>query len=478
MPKPRDISDTVIAAVVFNFLKKALEKYTGDQGEGKKKISKKASIKEGKSQSSAPSELSKADVKPIINDPKNFKRLKQKAKQILQEGKVKPTNNTAANKLLDLYKTDARELRNFTELDQGVDQIFTDTFINGLRNREAAGISRRGDPVQVEEEQPQPADDEAPTPSKKITTKKKKKKKVQQPEDDEDSMDLPVSEPEEFDSDEENEKKENIKAEFKNAVKKLKREIKSVEGKKLAQEMSDDFLEDSKTRGISGYGSYVALERVINTLINKNYIERSPNLKLIGTDLLYGVGEITQEEREEIIEPTPKEEKKQEKKREVPDLVVDDSKARPVPTKEKGQVSVPILDEMIKNVSRPVAEPTKGVGLTLDQLKKIRESKGKPIRRVPKLKPSQASERAKLEEAVSSALKQEKISTKKNVTTGFEQMGQRLDDINAILSSRPELKNIHADVVKQLEREGYDVKRTDTKLQGLGIDKKIVEELI
>ena len=56
-------------------------------------------------------------------------------------------------------------------------------------------------------------------------------------------------------------------------------------------------------------------------------------------------------------------------------------------------------------------------------------------------------------------------------------MGQRLGDINVILSSRPELKQIHADVVQQLQRAGYDAKRSDMKLQGLGIDKKIVEDV-
>jgi hypothetical protein len=55
-------------------------------------------------------------------------------------------------------------------------------------------------------------------------------------------------------------------------------------------------------------------------------------------------------------------------------------------------------------------------------------------------------------------LKQQQISTKKNVTTGFEEMGQRLDDINAILASRPELKEIYADVVRQLKETGYRCK--------------------
>jgi uncharacterized Fe-S cluster-containing radical SAM superfamily enzyme len=56
-------------------------------------------------------------------------------------------------------------------------------------------------------------------------------------------------------------------------------------------------------------------------------------------------------------------------------------------------------------------------------------------------------------------------------------MGQRLDDINAILASRPELKQIYADVVRQL-KDKNDAKRTDIQLNGLGLNKKIVDELI
>jgi len=158
-----------------------------------------------------------------------------------------------------------------------------------------------------------------------------------------------------------------------------------------------------------------------------------------------------------------------------PKLVEEEEEPQPVPTKEK--VSVPLLDEMIKNVSRPVSGG-EGVGLTPKELKAIRERKGKPIKKVPKTKSGMPTKRAITEEAVATALREAGVSTKKNVTTGFEEMGQRLDDINARLSSIPELKQIHADVVQQLKREGYDLKKTDTKLQGLGIDKKIVEELI
>jgi hypothetical protein len=179
MPKPREITDIMINAVVFTFLKKALDTLSGDQGEGKKKITKKASIVEGKAQGSAPSELYKKKVDPVIQDPNNFKRLKEKAKKILQSGSVKPTNNTAADQLLKIYTSDTRELRNFTELDIGVDDIFTETFIDGLRNREVEGLLKSGEFKEDEQPQPEEEDDEpAPVPSKKpykpITTKKKR----------------------------------------------------------------------------------------------------------------------------------------------------------------------------------------------------------------------------------------------------------------------------------------------------------------
>lgn len=348
MPKPRQISDALITTVVFTFLKKALDTFTGDQGEGKKKITKKASIAQGKAQGSAAGKLSKDNVESVINDPNNFKRLKEKAKKILQEGKVKPTNNTAADRLLDVYIQDTRELRNFTELDQGVDQIFTDTFLDGLRNRQAVGISRYGEIE--EDEQPQPEEDEQP-----------------KPEEDDEPAPVPSKKP-----------------------------------------------------------------------------------------------------------------KSTKKKRKVPKLIQPEAEEEK-PTEEempKEQISVPLMEQLKQNVSDPLMSNGTGIGLSMEELTALRSKSGKLVRKVPKMKASKATDRAKLEEAVASVLKQEQISTKKNVTTGFEEMGQRLDDINTLLSSRPELKQIHADVVKQLEREGYDVKRSDTKLQGLGLNKKIVDELI
>ena len=144
----------------------------------------------------------------------------------------------------------------------------------------------------------------------------------------------------------------------------------------------------------------------------------------------------------------------------------------------KEQISVPLMEQLKQNVSDPLMSNGTGIGLSMEELTALRSKSGKLVRKVPKIKASKATDRAKLEEAVASVLKQEQISTKKNVTTGFKEMGQRLDDINVLLSSKPELKEIHASIVRQLEREGYDVKRSDTKLQGLGIDKKIVEELI
>jgi hypothetical protein len=465
MPKPREITDIMINAVVFTFLKKALDKFTKDQPEGKKKISKKASIVEGKSQSSAPSNLNKDNVDAVINDPKNFKRLKEKAKVILQRGKVKPTNDTAAAQLLDGYTSDLRELRNFTELDQGVDQIFTDTFLDGLRNRVVIGRSRAGEPA---EEQPQPEEDDEPAPApvpvpyKQISTKKKRKvpKMVEETPPSSDT--------------------EDIKAEFKSAIKALKRQIKSVEGKEQAQRLVDEFFEDSEGRGISGYSSYIGLNKIIDKLIQNEYITPSTRLADIGTELLYSAGELTQEEREDKIgqfvygsnerQEERKDRDKKKKKRE-----------KPIPTKRVEQqepLTVPLMEQLKRNVSAPSMSNGTGLGMTLEELNAIKASKGKPTRKFPKIKPSKATARAKIEEAVSAVLKQEQISTKKNVTTGFEEMGQRLDDINVILASRPELKQIHADVVRQLEGQKLDLKKTDTQFAGLGIDKKIVEELI
>ena len=482
----RQISDELIATVVFTFLKKALDKFSGSQGEGKQKISKKSSIVQGKSQSSSPGSLSKENVESVINDPKNFKRLKDKAKLILQRGKAKPTNITAANQLLDEYILDARELRNFTELDQGVDQIFTDTFLDGLRNRQATGLSRYGEMTPVEEdEQPQPeeADEPAPVPSKKpskpISTKKKRKVPKMVEETPPSSNISNISSAESFTSD-----TEDIKAEFRSAIKALKRQIKSVEGKEQAQRLEDEFFEDSKGRGISGYSSYIGLNNIIDKLIQNEYITPSTRLADIGTELLYSAGELTLEEREEKIGQLVygSEERQEERQQQRKDRDKKKKKREePIPTKRVEQqepLTVPLMEQLKRNVSAPSMSNGTGLGMTMEQLKAIQASKGKPTRKVPKIKPSQASERAKLEEAISSVLKQEQISTKKNVTTGFEEMGQRLDDINVILSSRPELKQIHADVVQQLQRAGYDAKRSDMKLQGLGIDKKIVEELI
>ena len=480
----RQISDELIATVVFTFLKKALDSFSGSQGEGKKKITKKASIVQGKAQGSAPSNLNKESVDSVINDPKNFKRLKEKAKVILQRGKVKPTNNTAADQLLDEYRLDTRELRNFTELDQGVDQIFTDTFLDGLRNRQASGISRRGEMTPVEEdEQPQPeeADEPAPVPSKKtykpISTKKKRKVPKMVEETPPSSNISNISSAESFTSD-----TEDIKAEFKSAIKALKRQIKSVEGKEQAQRLADEFFEDSEGRGISGYGSYIGLNKIIDKLIQNEYITPSTRLADIGTELLYSAGELTREEREDKIGQFVYGSKERQEERQQQRKERDEKKKKqPIPTKrveQQEQITVPLMEQLKQNVSVPSMSNGTGIGMTPEQLKAIKASKGKPTLKVPKIKPSKASERAKLEEAMSSVLKQQQISTKKNITTGFEEMGQRLDDINAILSSRPELKQIHADVVQQLQRAGYDAKRSDMKLQGLGIDKKIVEELI
>ena len=497
MPKPRDITDAAIATVVFTFLKKALNKFTGDQPEGKKKISKKASIVQGKSQGSAPSELYKKTIDPVINDPKNFKRLKQKAKEILQSGSVKPTNNTAADLLLDKYKLDPRELQNFTELDQGVDQIFTDTFLDGLRNRVVAGISRFGEVKEDEQPQPFEEDDEpAPVPYKPISTKKKRKvpKMVEDtPPSSDASLTVEATPPTSNISSTESVTSDSVdlKEEFKRAIKALKREINSAEGKEQAQRLAGEFLEDTVGRGISGYGAYVGLNNIINKLIEKKYITPSTRLADIGTDLLYDTGELTKEERSEKIgqfiyggeerrEERKEERRERDKKKNKQPVKQEQEqeKPQPIPTKGKGIV-VPLLDEMIKNVSTPSTGRGTGIGLSPEALAAARSRRGKIVRKVPKIKqPSKATDRAKIEEAISSVLKQEQISTKKNVTTGFEEMGQRLDDINAILESRPELKRIHADVVQQLKDTGFDATRSDIKLNGLGLNKKIVEELI
>lgn len=477
----RQISDELIATVVFTFLKKALDQFTGDQGEGKQKITKKASIVEGKSQRSAAGKLSQTNVESVINDPKNFKRLKEKAKLILQRGKVKPTNSTAADLLLDEYKSDARELRNFTELDQGVDQIFTETFIDGLRNRQAAGISRYGEVEEDEQPQPEEDDEPAPVPSKKpykpISTKKKREVPKMVEESPPSSNMSNISSAESFTSD-----TEDIKAEFKSAIRALKRQINSVEGKEQAQRLADEFFEDSKGRGMSAYSSYIGLNQIIDKLIQKEYITPSSSLADIGTDLLYGTGYLTKEEREEKIGQLVygSEERQEERKQQRKDRD-EKKKKQPIPTKrveQQEQITVPLMEQLKQNVSVPSMSNGTGLGMTLEELKALRSKTGKPTRKVPKIKPSKATDRAKLEEAMTSVLKKEQISTKKNVTTGFEEMGQRLDDINVLLSSRPELKQIHADVVQQLKRAGYDAKRSDTQLQGLGIDEKIVEELI
>lgn len=463
MPKPRQVGEAAVSAVVFQFLKKLLDYYTTHAIEGKRRIAKKTSIKEGMAQGSSPSNLLKEKVQEVVDDPNNLKRVKAKVKKILEETKVKPTNDTAANMLLDVYKQDTRELRNLTELDQGVEQIFTDTFLDNLRERQAAGVRMRGEPEPVkqekEEEQPQPEEDK-PTPIKKITTKKKRE--------------VPPLIPKEVEEEDEDSDVEFNNDYISSFFNRIKKDMKTEEGKSIVEayikNLGDYKFRDWQSgeanilaalRGIRNAGEDINDNIVyeFNTYINK-FRQKPESINV--EELQKKLGPI-----KKVKQPVPSTE-------EEPKPIPTKEVKQPVPTKN---ISVPLLDEMIKNISRPTGNGT-GVGLTPEELKAAREKRGKPVKKVPKQKPSEATTRAITQETITTALKEAGISTKQNVTTGFEEMKQRLDDINVRLASIPELKELHADVVKQLERTGYDVKRSDTQLQGLGISKKVVEELI
>ena len=132
-----------------------------------------------------------------------------------------------------------------------------------------------------------------------------------------------------------------------------------------------------------------------------------------------------------------------------------------------------MLDEMNRNISTPEIFTSGGIGLTVEELKAAKLKRGKPIKSVAKIRPTKAEkDKAMIEDAITNVLKQEEISTKKNITTGFEEMGQRLDNINKILEQDPVLKSQFKNIEKKIERTpisgGSDMK----------IDQKQINQII
>ena len=386
-----------------------------------------------------------------LGDFENSKYATKKGpkKEAIMANLTQEARNIIQDKIKERTRKDPSENKESKAQNIAGSLISDDSFLQSIRNIFTPTFTgTTPQPSDVEEEQPQPEDEEedtpTPTPIKKITTKKKRAvPKLIQPEDeDEDSED-------------------ELTAGFvSNFFNRIKNEIKTAEGKKIIQQNLDN-IQDIKLDGNLGEAY------ILNALRNIQNTDDEITDAVVNQYNVY-VNKFRRKTRN--IEKD--------------DLLKKLSPTKKISTKQaeeempKEQISVPLMEQLKQNVSAPSMSNGTGLGMTMEQLKAARSKSGKPVRKVPKIKPSEASERAKLEEAVSSVLKQEQISTKKNVTTGFEEMGQRLDDINVILSSRPELKQIHADVVQQLQRAGYDAKRSDMKLQGLGIDKKIVEELI
>jgi len=119
-------------------------------------------------------------------------------------------------------------------------------------------------------------------------------------EDSPDSMDVPISSP----STSEDES-ELITIEFNKAIKQLKRQIKSSEGKQEAERLANEFIEGTSARSLSQDNTLVSLNSIIRRMIQGGYVgnneETLISLSDIGTDFLYNTGRITQEEREERL---------------------------------------------------------------------------------------------------------------------------------------------------------------------------------
>ena len=489
MPKPRQIAETTVTAVVFRFLKKVLDTYTRTQVEGLPKVTKKASIKEGYAQGSSPGDLKKTNVDPIIADENNFKRIKERVKKILLEGKVQPTNETAAKQLLDIYIRNPEELRNMTELDSGFNEIFTGVFVDNLRDRQRVGIKRSGEqetPTK-EEEQPQPeeagVEEEEPRP---VPTKEVKPKKVVPPlvqkKEKRDVPPLVQKKPSPMDStDEDSENDEQYNKENVNKFfNRIKKDIKTEEGKKILQD-SITGLNDINLSSGDMANAYILGQ--LRRLVSSEDYKMGDNIIAQYNDFLYksnlSDNDISQNDLSIKLYGSSLEDKKAKQKPapqvEEPKPTKQTTTETPKPTSE---IVVPMIEQLKRNVSMPTGLGG-GIGLQPQELEEIRKKQGKQKgKRLTKPKTTVAKDTARLEDVVSDVIDRKQIATKTNLTTGFGEMRQRLDDINVLLSSRPELKQIHADVIKQLERTGYDVKRGDVKLQGLGINKKIVDELI
>ena len=405
------------------------------------------------------SKLKKSAVQTKI--PQEVKEVVRKK---MNEGPAGETDEEQAERI-------AQSLSNDQSFLNSLRVIFTPTFLRLPEEEPQPQPEEAG----VEEEEPRPVPTKEVKPKKVVPPLVEKKEKRDVPP-------LVQKKPKPMESTSDSDVESVDPNKIKKFFNKIKNKLTSEESKKIVDDNIRN-IDDLKFDSGEMAESYIlqALRRIVSSEDFKINDDVLYEYNTLISNLLGRKG-ISQNDLSIKLYGSSLEDKKAKQKLE-PQV----EETKPAPTTEaparEPMIVIPMIEELKRNLSLPIGlggEFTgRGIGLTSQELEEARKNQGKQKgRKLTKPKTTVAKEVAKLEDVMSDVLERKQISTRQDVETGFGEMKQRLDDINVLLSSRPELKQIHADVIKQLEKANIDVKQRDTVMRGLGLEKKTIDELI
>ena len=427
----KQATDATVSAILLLFLKKLTDEQFRSP-EGKKLITKKATVKEDKTQKGKPGIIKNEAVSDITEDTNNFRRLRERIRRVRDERKG--TNQVIASLVLDEYRQDPRLFRNVTEA-KGINEIYTPEFINVLQDRQRVGEVRAGE--QLPERTPE-AEEPVPT--------KKKKREVP-----------PLIKPEE-DSDEDI----DYGQETKNFYNDIKNFITDEEGQRYINEaLQRTRFSDPETALSSALST---LRRLVLNNVDQSDTKTLNNLRLRYHELQGRLYNMTPEYIQDLKQQ---------------DLFVDPVMVQMFESRSRyndwveSQKPTPVDDPLasLKDVARNLSIPED----VKEDPRFLPAGSAKPTKGAKKLqkpKTTPGIERAKTAIAMEDALK----------ATGLKEdikaVGEQVSDLQQLMKSNPEIKKIYEDIQAQFKKGGLDITKTKTKLKGLGLDNKVVDELI
>jgi hypothetical protein len=108
----KQATDATVSAILLLFLKKLTEEQFRSP-DGKKLITRKATVKEDKTQKGKPGIIKNEAVTDITENTNNFRRLRERIRRVRNERQG--TTQTIASLVLDEYRRDPRLFRNVTQ---------------------------------------------------------------------------------------------------------------------------------------------------------------------------------------------------------------------------------------------------------------------------------------------------------------------------------------------------------------------------